>query len=157
VREGRRREFASFASFTGSAEEIPDPNDPATFAASRPDWSAADTERGRSFLARTRELLRLRHERLVPLLGAAGPNAGRVLAAEDGPVCVDWRLGDMNWSMRLNLAAVEHRAPAARGESIWADPRGQSEAMMEGRLPPTSLLVALCPTDGQEQKPRSGG
>jgi maltooligosyltrehalose trehalohydrolase len=49
VREGRRREFASFASFTGSEEEIPDPNDPATFAASRPDWSAAETDHlGRS-------------------------------------------------------------------------------------------------------------
>jgi maltooligosyltrehalose trehalohydrolase len=32
TREGRRREFASFASF---AEEVPDPQDPATFAASK--------------------------------------------------------------------------------------------------------------------------
>ena len=157
VREGRRREFASFASFTGSAEEIPDPNDPATFAASRPDWSAAETQRGRGFLARTRELLRLRRERLVPLLGAAGPHAGRVLAEEDGLVCVDWRLSDLNWSMRLNLAAVEHRAPEARGECIWADPLPETRAMMEGRLPPVSLLIALCRTDVQEQKPRPGG
>ena len=157
VREGRRREFASFASFTGSAEEIPDPNDPATFAASRPDWSAAETERGRSFLARTRELLRLRHERLVPLLGAAGANAGHVLVAEDGLVGVDWRLSEATWSLRLNLARVERQAPATAGEVIWADPMHETEAMMKGRLPPTSLLVALHRSDGSEQKPRSGG
>lgn len=157
VREGRRREFASFASFTGSAEEIPDPNDPATFAASRPDWRAAETERGRSFLARTRELLRLRHERLVPLLGAAGANAGHVLVAEDGLVGVDWRLGEATWSLRLNLARVERQAPATAGEVIWADPMHETEAMMKGRLPPTSLLVALHRSDGSEQKPRSGG
>ena len=33
TREGRRREFASFAAFAG--EEVPDPQDPATFEASK--------------------------------------------------------------------------------------------------------------------------
>jgi maltooligosyltrehalose trehalohydrolase len=35
TRSGRREEFSSFASFTGSAEEIPDPQDPETFERSK--------------------------------------------------------------------------------------------------------------------------
>ena len=54
TREGRKREFAAFAAFTG--EEVPDPQAEETFLASKLDRSAAD-ERLRAFY---RELLALR-------------------------------------------------------------------------------------------------
>jgi maltooligosyltrehalose trehalohydrolase len=55
TREGRRREFATFAGFAG---EVPDPQAEETFLASRLDPEAGD-ERHRAFVA---DLLRLRRE-----------------------------------------------------------------------------------------------
>jgi maltooligosyltrehalose trehalohydrolase len=55
TREGRRREFAAFASFSG--EEVPDPQDPETFTRSKLTRKA-----DRSLLALHRELLALRRE-----------------------------------------------------------------------------------------------
>ena len=55
TREGRRREFASFAEFSG--EEVPDPQDPATFERSKLTREGEPTARDC-----TRELLRARRE-----------------------------------------------------------------------------------------------
>jgi maltooligosyltrehalose trehalohydrolase len=56
TREGRRQEFERFSAFRN--EELPDPQDPATFARSRLDRSQADEE----LRALHRELLALRRE-----------------------------------------------------------------------------------------------
>jgi maltooligosyltrehalose trehalohydrolase len=64
VRAGRREEFAAFG---WDPRSIPDPQDPATFAASILDWREPDTEEGAGLLRWYRELLRLR--RTVPALG----------------------------------------------------------------------------------------
>jgi maltooligosyltrehalose trehalohydrolase len=45
VRRGRREEFASFAAF---GEQVPDPQDPATVAASTLDWGTSDSPAGRA-------------------------------------------------------------------------------------------------------------
>jgi maltooligosyltrehalose trehalohydrolase len=55
TREGRRREFAAFAQFAG--EEIPDPQDPATFEASK-----LTRKRDDSLLELYRDLLRVRRD-----------------------------------------------------------------------------------------------
>jgi len=57
VREGRRREFQRFEGFRG---EVPDPQDPATFAASRLDWTEVDREPHAGVLRLYRDLLALR-------------------------------------------------------------------------------------------------
>jgi maltooligosyltrehalose trehalohydrolase len=62
VRAGRAAEFAGFA-WHG---ETPDPQDEATFARSRLDWSEREREPHRQVLALYRELLRLRRD-LGPL------------------------------------------------------------------------------------------
>jgi maltooligosyltrehalose trehalohydrolase len=56
TREGRRREFSEFSDF--QAEEIPDPQDPATYERSKLDPAAGDP----AHLAYYRELLSLRRE-----------------------------------------------------------------------------------------------
>jgi maltooligosyltrehalose trehalohydrolase len=56
TREGRRREFADFTAFSG--QELPDPQDPATFERSKLDPTAGDPNH-EAFYA---ELLRLRRE-----------------------------------------------------------------------------------------------
>jgi maltooligosyltrehalose trehalohydrolase len=55
TRDGRRREFAAFATFAG--EEIPDPQDPATFERSKLSWER-DPALGRLY----RDLLRVRRD-----------------------------------------------------------------------------------------------
>ncbi|MFO0676497.1 MAG: malto-oligosyltrehalose trehalohydrolase [Polyangiaceae bacterium] len=62
IREGRRREFGKFVAFADPAARarIPDPQDAATFAASRLDWSELSREPHASTLTWTRELLALR-------------------------------------------------------------------------------------------------
>ena len=74
VREGRRREFTAFA----WAGDIPDPQAPATFEASRPAWQRAATEPHRRHLALYRDLLRLR--RTEPALQ---PGNGEVTVRHD--------------------------------------------------------------------------
>ena len=63
VREGRRREFAAFG---WDPEMVPDPQDPATFARSRLDWSELARAPHRDLLDWHRELIALR-ERLPVL------------------------------------------------------------------------------------------
>jgi maltooligosyltrehalose trehalohydrolase len=60
VRQGRRSEFASHG---WDRDEVPDPQDPSTFEASKLDWSElADDEHAR-LLRWYRDLIRLRRER----------------------------------------------------------------------------------------------
>lgn len=63
VREGRRREFAGFG---WAPEDIPDPQDPATFERSKLDWSELDDPTHADLLEWHRDLIRLR--RALPAL-----------------------------------------------------------------------------------------
>jgi malto-oligosyltrehalose trehalohydrolase len=70
IRDGRTKEFGEMF---GRAD-FPDPNDPATFEASKP-FRDTESHRARQWRELTAALLRLRHDRIVPLLksGRAGP------------------------------------------------------------------------------------
>jgi malto-oligosyltrehalose trehalohydrolase len=70
VRDGRRREFARSAGFSDarSLEAIPDPNAALTFERSCLDWSCLEQPRHRRRLTQVCALLRLRSDRIVPLL-----------------------------------------------------------------------------------------
>ncbi|MDM0013295.1 malto-oligosyltrehalose trehalohydrolase [Variovorax sp. J22P168] len=72
VTAGRRSEFGRFASFGDQAAQarIPDPNDEATFAASRLDSAEREAPTQAQALALTRELLRVRRVELTPRFGA---------------------------------------------------------------------------------------
>lgn len=125
VREGRRREFASFAAFEHDKERqsIPDPNAPGTFEASRIDWARAASDEGRDWLDFTSGLLALRQSRIVPHLKGATGHAGRVLLAEEGLVAVDWRLNGAILALRANLSETEANLPDAAGECIYDSSR----------------------------------
>ncbi|HZY77331.1 MAG TPA: malto-oligosyltrehalose trehalohydrolase [Jatrophihabitantaceae bacterium] len=58
VREGRRNEFAEHG---WSADEVPDPQDPATFGASKLDWDEITKQDHADLLAWYRRLIALRH------------------------------------------------------------------------------------------------
>jgi maltooligosyltrehalose trehalohydrolase len=63
VRVGRQREFATFG---WRPEEVPDPQDPATFERSRLRWNELEREEHAAMLEWYRRLIRLRREQLDP-------------------------------------------------------------------------------------------
>ena len=90
VRDGRRNEFAAFGAFADEQrEKIPDPNALQTFIASQLD--AQDRERSphREWLAYTRELLRVRAEKVVPLIPAIVAGCG-AYEVDDQALTVSW-------------------------------------------------------------------
>ena len=86
VREGRKREFARFTAF--GADGVPDPDSPATFEASRPDFDVRDTP----WRAAIGKLLALRHAQVIPRLRGAQPLGAEVLG--EAAVHAGWRMGD---------------------------------------------------------------
>jgi maltooligosyltrehalose trehalohydrolase len=113
VRTGRRGEFAHFSDFSDPAirETIPDPNDPATFEASRPQpgREAAEWE------ALYGDLLALRHREIVPRLKGAVPTGAE--AVGKCAVIAGWRMGDgAHLSLFLNVGE-DRRLPAHLPES----------------------------------------
>lgn len=124
VRQGRRREFAQFGF---DAQEIPDPNDPATFNASRLDWSRRDGA-GADALTWVQDLLGVRARKIVPHLGRAGGHSGRVLPAAAGVIAVEWTLAGAVLTMQANLSSQETPSLAASGRVIWGDDAGETLA-----------------------------
>jgi maltooligosyltrehalose trehalohydrolase len=111
VREGRRREFASFSTFADPARraQIPDPNDPATFAASSPpsDDEPEDPER-LEWMHFYKSALTVRNCLLVPRLKHASADHATVLVDDAGhdtaALIAGWRLADgETLSIALNL------------------------------------------------------
>ena len=103
VRRGRRREFAAFG---WPPEEIPDPQDPATFAASKLDWSEASGEQQAELLAWYRQLIRLR--RSIPALNDGRLDRLRVDFSEEQ----QWlRLQRGPLTLLCNFAAQPRRLP----------------------------------------------
>jgi malto-oligosyltrehalose trehalohydrolase len=70
VREGRRSEFERFSAFADEQQraKIPDPNAAQTYASSQLDSQDRERAPHREWLAYTRELLRLRREKIVPII-----------------------------------------------------------------------------------------
>src|SRR6185312_15478044 len=96
TREGRRKEFAHFKSFSTPEmrEKIPDPCDARTFLASKLDWHVIDqAQASRDFRALTQELLRIRQDKIVPLIKQG------VVAAQADMIGADDAIGglDMRW------------------------------------------------------------
>jgi len=149
VREGRRAEFSGFGAHGG--EDVPDPNDIATFEESRLDWSRPGTRAGGEALASTSRLLALRHRHIVPLLHPPGARAGSVAACADGALAVDWRLGEATLSMRLNLRDEPTALPPAPGKVIYSSgphPGGDTAA-------PLSLTVSVAGAGGSGAEGRN--
>src|SRR5690606_31845561 len=115
--------FAEFSRFADPdvRQRIPDPNALSTFENSRPDLNPASRPRQREWLAFYRELLQLRHERIVPGLAAARSLGAKVLG--DGAVDARWRLGNGQMlRITLNIAASDLHigAPALAAERLYS-------------------------------------
>jgi malto-oligosyltrehalose trehalohydrolase len=104
VVDGRRAEFARFSRYSDPAERerIPDPNDAATFARSRLDWSDLDDPEHAAWLDYHRELLAIRARDVMPLLPRLGGGAAHSKMLGEAALSVEWVCTD---GARLTLLA----------------------------------------------------
>jgi maltooligosyltrehalose trehalohydrolase len=143
IRDGRRAEFAAFASFHDPSRRaaIPDPNDPATFAASKLDWRERDRPAGARRSQLVHSLLALRRTHLQPLLGSQrGPGTW---SAGDRHLAVHWSFDDVVWSLRMNLAADPVSLPCARDEEVVLALRSRREDGASCLLQGDGVEIAL--------------
>ena len=148
VREGRRREFARFPEFKDSAarRKIPDPNDLATFEASRLDWDRLETDSHRDWLRLYRDLLHLRFGEIVPRLAGMRENESSARRFGNGGLRAAWRLGDgSQLELVANLSAERSRqAPKpGPGRLLYATEDGMLQGLERGELPPWSAVWFL--------------
>jgi malto-oligosyltrehalose trehalohydrolase len=147
VRDGRRREFASFPEFADpdARARIPDPTDPQTFARSKLDWAEAREAQHAKTLDLTRRLLAIRRREIVPRLAGVPGGAGRVVSTGRSALHVEWTLGDgAKLSAVANLSAASHptNTPPPVGEPIFAS-EGSGTRQTDGMLPPWSVAFYL--------------
>ncbi|MGM3387879.1 malto-oligosyltrehalose trehalohydrolase [Stutzerimonas stutzeri] len=134
VREGRRGEFAEFAEFADehTRERIPDPNDAATFEASRPDFSKRETDGHAEWLGLYRTLLNIRHAEIVPRL-----EGSRFLGAEtlgEAAARARWQMADgAVLRLELNLGKTDLVAPAAGGRLLYSSRDGGDAKALPAR------------------------
>jgi maltooligosyltrehalose trehalohydrolase len=146
TREGRRREFAHFAAFSTPEmrDKIPDPVDERTFQGSKLDWTAIEHRpRSRKFRKLSRELLKVREDRIVPLIKEGFARArsellARPRAAPEG-LNVIWETPQGN---RLQIVTSFAKSglpmPAIEGEVIWNTERSE---LTESLRPQQTIVV----------------
>ena len=145
VREGRRREFASFAAFSDPARraQIPDPNAAETFHRSCPISHAECGDARRAFY---RRLLALRRAHLVPRL----EGATAIDAVPIGPsaVLARWRLGDgAVWTLACNLGTEPCSLARPAGDVIFETADGAA-VLANGQLAGRTTIAFLEPSRG---------
>ena len=134
VTEGRRREFASFG---WSPDEVPDPQDPATFEQSRLDWSETAKDEHADVLSWYRTLAGLR--RSVPDLADPRPERTSVEVDEAAATLV---VGRGAVRVLVNLAPEPRAFIVGPTEGILAASDAGTE-LAEGKVVVPADAVAL--------------
>jgi maltooligosyltrehalose trehalohydrolase len=138
VREGRRREFSAHG---WAAEDVPDPQDPDTFARSRLDWAEPLNEPGRALFEWYRALIALRRD--TPELasgslrdvGVEYDERARWLVVRRGAVRIAVNLAAEPRSLPVGAAVLDVLLASA------AQAKAQDDVM---ELPPESVAIVLC-------------
>jgi len=138
TREGRRKEFAHFTAFSTPEmrARIPDPCDEQTFLASKLDWKAIERSPvSLKFRGMTAQLLRIRREKIVPLIEAGFVSAERTLlgkSSRTGGLDIRWKTasGD-TLQIVANFGDVEIPTPVlVEGENLWQSGSADGEALL---------------------------
>jgi malto-oligosyltrehalose trehalohydrolase len=121
VRDGRRREFATFERFADNACQltIPDPNAETTFLESKLQWREVAAPGCREWHTLYSDLLEIRRHSIVPHLQGAA--YGARFAVDDARVSVDWTLPDATrLYLRANFSALPWQLPTLPGTLLYA-------------------------------------
>jgi malto-oligosyltrehalose trehalohydrolase len=148
VRDGRRREFQCFAAFADPERRalIPDPNAPATFAASTPDPAEAALPEHARILEQHRALLALRARFITPRIPGARSAGATVLSPR--AVRASWRMGDgALLTIAINLGDKPVLIGQVRGALLYGTEERQALTIGEGALDPRSTAVFLAERD----------
>jgi maltooligosyltrehalose trehalohydrolase len=138
TREGRRKEFAHFKAFSTpeTRASIPDPCHEETFLRSKLDWKTIDrSPLSTKFRALTTQLLRIRREKIVPLIEAGFVSAERTLlgkSSRTGGLDIRWKTasGD-TLQIVANFGDVEIPTPVlVEGENLWQSGSADGEALL---------------------------
>ena len=142
IRKGRREEFKEAPGFDDPSKRdtIPDPTDPATFAASKLDWDDLRDSGHAEWLEWYRKLLAVRSAEIVPLLFGAKGCAGNYDVSDSNCIEVSYELGG---GKRLKMIANLQAQPADRtgstkGRVIWTE-----GSEIENRLAPWTVIWSL--------------
>jgi maltooligosyltrehalose trehalohydrolase len=152
VREGRRREFARFASFSDEKRraQIPDPNAPQTFAASSPPVDNAahpNAQERLDWMHFYKSALAVRAKLITPRLEHSKALGASVLTAQDGSdtnaLVARWRLGDgETLSIALNLGSDDVKlSDIPPGKVIFETPP-RARDRIEGHQLPSHTCIA---------------
>jgi len=154
VREGRRREFARFAAFADPERraQIPDPEAPETFEASKLDPAELEQDTQGAMYAHVRRLLTLRRQHIVPYLGDAAGHSGTFETIGERGLSVAWTLGT---ERRLTMLAqmgdeAGHGFVRPAGELVHVSDDTAMGELARGTLPPWSVAVFLTGEPGSE-------
>jgi maltooligosyltrehalose trehalohydrolase len=142
VREGRQREFASFASFLArQGSTLPDPNAVETFERSIP---RPDPDRGAAREELYRKLLAIRRVELMPRLSGARAIEAKAIGA--AAVLARWRLNDgAVLTLAANLGEAPVNVPPPAGRVLFDSTAGAAPSLQSGTLPPRSTVALLEP------------
>jgi maltooligosyltrehalose trehalohydrolase len=136
VSEGRRREFAAFG---WRPEDVPDPQDPATFAASVLRWDEVDAPVHADLLAWYRELIALRRSR--PGLGVGTLDDTDVSFDEDAGWLVARRVA-AGVAVAVNLGPDPQEVPVeGAGDVLLSSSPAATRTAAGVALPPDGVAV----------------
>jgi malto-oligosyltrehalose trehalohydrolase len=147
VTAGRRNEFARFTRFNDptARKGIPDPNAEATFEVSRLDWNVAEQPSHRGWLRLYRQLIKLRHQHIVPRLSSPCDIGASYTAHEDRGLTARWEFPDRS---KLALLANLGTAPLSgvtprHCPIIYSSEEVREKELKQGTLPPWSVVWFL--------------
>lgn len=120
VRDGRRREFKSFAAFADDTSKIPDPTERETFAASKLDWSERERSPHREVLAETTRLLGLRRDVVVALAKSGYDGAAATMPRADVVDCT-WRFGAGTLRFVANVGTEAFAVDPGGARPVWTN------------------------------------
>jgi maltooligosyltrehalose trehalohydrolase len=143
VREGRCREFSSFAKFSApdTLAKIPDPNAMETFQRSKPVPNPSSARQSEGLY---RHLLSLRHAEIVPRLDGAKAIEAKAVGA--AAVLASWQLGDgSKLTLACNLGAGTAEIPPQTQKLLFAPSEASWRAAQTGVLDGYSTVALLAP------------
>ncbi|QIP04447.2 malto-oligosyltrehalose trehalohydrolase [Bradyrhizobium symbiodeficiens] len=142
TREGRRKEFSHFKSFSTPEmrSRIPDPCDERTFQASKLDWNEIDRSPScAQFRDLTSRLLTIRREKIVPLIKQGFVSARRELLGDhpsQGGIDVRWQTEEGE-ILQIVANFADHPLPMPElvaGECLWRGGPAQEQTLMPGDI-----------------------
>lgn len=154
VTAGRRKEFERFERFRDplAREQIPDPNDPSTFARAVLDWTDIGQPPRATWLEHYRILLAVRQREIVPRLRDMRAAGAQYELLGESALSVRWLLGDgTRLCLFANLGeavAKMNRKPA--GRLLHETPATAAEALRRGTVPAWSAVWYLQEEAGQQ-------